>query len=161
MGRPPTPSAEEALRRLLAEGRTWTSRQLSEALAGTGFALGPRQVRRYLKRLGAGYRRTSSALKHKQDQAKAARAGRVLANLKAKAAAGSIALYYLDECGFSPTLPVGYSWCLTVMREPGPLRGAQGPAGQRPGRLSALRPGAPAGRLHGRADVELPLSTIV
>ena len=41
----------EELRRSLAEGRTWTSRQLSEALAGRGIVLGPREVRRHLKRM--------------------------------------------------------------------------------------------------------------
>ena len=65
----------EELRRCLAEDRTWTSGQLSEALAARGIALGPRQVRRHLKRIKAGYRRTASTLKHTQDPAKAERAG--------------------------------------------------------------------------------------
>lgn len=26
-------------------------------------------------------------------------------------------LYYLDECGFSPSLPTGYSWCLPGQRK--------------------------------------------
>lgn len=94
-----------ALTELLGEGRTWTSRQLSRALADRGLALGPRQTRRHLKRLKAGYRRTTNTLKHKQDPAKAERAAKVLDNLKAKAAAGRLKLYYLDECGFAPTLP--------------------------------------------------------
>ena len=106
-----------ALTELLGEGRTWTSRPLSEALAGRGIALGPRQTRRYLKRLKAGYRRTTNTLKHKQDPAKAARAGRVLDNLREKAAAGRLKLYFLDECGFSPTLPVAYSWTLPGQRK--------------------------------------------
>ncbi len=97
----------QELRRSLAEDRTWTSRQLSEALGVRGIEIGPRQVRRYLKRMKAGYRRTACTLEHKQVPAKAQRAGQVLANLKARAAAGSLVLYYLDECGFSPTLPVG------------------------------------------------------
>src|SRR3954447_8680754 len=42
-----------ALGELLGEDRTWTSGQLSQALAGRDIALGPRQVRRHLKRLGA------------------------------------------------------------------------------------------------------------
>jgi putative transposase len=139
----PAPDAERrdrvagVLRELLAEERTWTSRQLSEALAARGIALGPRQVRRHLKRLGAGYRRTASTLKHKQDPAKAARAGRVLASLKAKAAAGSIALYYLDECGFAPTLPVGSSWCLPGRRK---LIRYEAPQGRRVNALAAYRP---------------------
>jgi putative transposase len=91
-----------ALTELLGEGRTWTSRQLAAAPAGRGIALGPRQVRRHLKRLKAGYRRTTNTLKHKQDPAEA---GRALDNLRRKAAAGRLKLYFLDECGFAPTLP--------------------------------------------------------
>jgi transposase len=119
----PAPDAEHrdrvtgAIRELLGRRRTWTSGQLSRALAESGVALGPRQVRRYLRRMGARYRRTASTLKHKQDPAKAARAGRVLANLKAKSAAGRMKLYYLDECGFSPTLPTGDSWALPGRRK--------------------------------------------
>ena len=60
----------EALRPLLAQERTWTSRQLSAALSEQGIELGPRQVRRHLKALKAGYRRTASTLSHKQDPAR-------------------------------------------------------------------------------------------
>lgn len=76
----------EALRALLGQDRAWTSRQLSCALLSEGIALGPRQVRRHLKRLGAGYRRTASTVSHKQDPAKAARARVVLDGLKKKRA---------------------------------------------------------------------------
>lgn len=127
----------DELRRLLAEDRTWTSRQLSAALAARGIALGPRQVRRHLEWLKAGYRRTASTLKHKQDPAEAERAGKVLANLQAKAAAGAIVLYYLDECGFSPTLPVGYSWCLPGRRK---LIRYEAPQRRRVNALAAYRP---------------------
>jgi putative transposase len=127
----------EELRKSLAEDRTWTSRQLSEALAGRGIALGPREVRRHLKRLNAGYRRTAQTLKHKQDPAKAARAGKVLANLKAKAAAGAVKLYYLDECGFAPTLPTSYSWTLPGQRKFIPY---EAPQGRRVNALAAYRP---------------------
>jgi putative transposase len=127
----------DELRRSLAEDRTWTSRQLSEALAARGIDLGPRQVRRHLKRIKAGYRRTASTLKHKQDPAKAERAGKVLANLKAKAAAGSLVLYYLDECGFSPTLPVGYTWTLPGQRK---FIRYEAPQGRRVNALAAYRP---------------------
>lgn len=122
---------------LLAEDRTWTSRQLSEALAGRGVAIGPRQVRRHLKRIRAGDRRTAQTLKHKQDPAKAERAGKVLENLKSKAAAGSVVLYYLDECGFSPTLPAGYSWALPGRRK---LIKYEAPQGRRVNALAAYRP---------------------
>lgn len=125
------------LLRSLGEDRTWTSRQLAEALAARGIELGPRQVRRHLKRMKAGYRRTASTLKHKQDPAKAERAGRVLANLRAKAAAGSIRLYYLDECGFAPTLPGTYSWTLPGCRK---LVRHEAPQGRRVNALAAYRP---------------------
>jgi putative transposase len=127
----------EELRRSLGEERTWTSRQLSEALAERGIALGPREVRRHLKRLKAGYRRTASTLKHKQNPVKAERAGRVLANLKAKAAGGTVKLYYLDECGFAPTLPTSYSWTLPGRRKFIPY---EAPQGRRVNALAAYRP---------------------
>ncbi|WZO97512.1 IS630 family transposase [Isosphaeraceae bacterium EP7] len=125
------------LRRCLAEDRTWTSRQLADALANRGIELGPRQVRRYLKRMKAGDRRTAHSLGHKQDSVKAERAGKVLANLKAKAAAGAIRLYDLDECGFSPTLPVGYTWSLPGQRK---LIKYEAPQGRRVNALAAYRP---------------------
>src|SRR5262249_7883532 len=78
------------LRQLLGEDRTWTAGQLAEALHPHGVRLGPRQVRRYLRLLRAGYRRTASTLGHKQDPAKVARAEQVLAGLAAKAAAGRL-----------------------------------------------------------------------
>jgi putative transposase len=74
----------DALRRLLAEDRTWTSRQLSAALGESGFAIGPRQVRRYLALIAAGYRRTATTVGHKQDAAEVARAAKVLQGLKKK-----------------------------------------------------------------------------
>jgi putative transposase len=74
----------DALRQLLAEDRTWTSRQLSASLADRGLALGPRQVRRYLALLDAGYRRTATTVAHKQDPAEVARAEKVLSALKKK-----------------------------------------------------------------------------
>jgi putative transposase len=74
----------EMLTELLAQDRTWTSRQLAEALAERGIDLSPRQVRRYLKMIKASWRRTTNSLRHKQDPAKVARADRVLNNLKKK-----------------------------------------------------------------------------
>jgi putative transposase len=126
-----------ALTELVGEDRTWTSRQLSEALAGRGIAIGPRRARRYLKWLKAGYRRTAGTLKHKQDPAEAERAERVLANLRAKAAAGRLKLYFLDECGFSPTLPTAYSWALPGQRKR--VR-YEAPQGRRVNAMAAYRP---------------------
>ncbi|HMB08453.1 MAG TPA: transposase [Isosphaeraceae bacterium] len=127
----------EALIELVGDDRTGTSRQLSEALAGRGVAIGPRQTRRYLKLLKAGYRRTANTLKHKQDPAKAERAMRVLDNLRRKAAAGRVKLYFLDECGFSPTLPTASSWALPGQRTRVKY---ESPQGRRINALAASRP---------------------
>ena len=87
-GPPPDQARRDRVTGLLAEllgqERTWTSAQLAEALRPHGVALGTRQVRRYLKLLKAGYRRTASTLKHKQDAAKVARAETALGGLKKK-----------------------------------------------------------------------------
>src|SRR5512147_747075 len=139
----PAPDAErrgrvaDALRTLLGEDRTRTSGQLSRAPAERGIALGPRQVRRHLKRMGARYRRTAQTLKHKQDPAKAERARRVLANLKARAVTGRLELYHLDECGFASTLPTGSSWTLPGRRK---LVRYEAPQGRRVNAMAAYRP---------------------
>jgi putative transposase len=146
----PAPDAERrdritaALRELLALRRTWTSGQLSHALADQGIDLGARQVRRHLKRIGARYRRTGQTLRHKQDPAKVERARRVLRNLKARAAAGLLKLYYLDECGFAPTLPTGSTWMLPGQRK---LVEYEAPQGRRVNALAAYRPYDRAPRL--------------
>jgi putative transposase len=71
------------LAELLGRDRTWTARQLAEAL-GPEVGLGHRQTRRYLALLDAGYRRTAQTVGHKQDPAKVARAEQVLGGLKKK-----------------------------------------------------------------------------
>jgi putative transposase len=72
------------LRELLGQERTWTGPQLAEALRPHGVALSARQVRRYLKPMKAGYRRTASTLEHKQDPQKVARAEATLSSLGKK-----------------------------------------------------------------------------
>ena len=67
--------------------------------------------------LKAGWRRTADSLRHKQDPAQVARARRVLNNLKREASVGRLKLYYLDECGFSPTLPTASTWTLPGQRK--------------------------------------------
>jgi len=87
----PGPEPDHALRDkvtarlagLLAQDRTWTSRQLAEAL-GPDVGIGGRQARRYLALLRAGYRRTAQTVGHKQDPPKAQRARRVLESVKKK-----------------------------------------------------------------------------
>jgi transposase len=73
---------ETALGALLDQERTWTAAQLTAALRERGIVLSVRQVRRYLARLRARWRRTVRTLKHKQDPAKAARAQHTLGALK-------------------------------------------------------------------------------
>jgi hypothetical protein len=68
---------------LLGQERTWTARQLADAL-GPEVGIGRRQTRRYLALLKAGYRRTAQTVGHKQDPKKVERAERVLAGLKKK-----------------------------------------------------------------------------
>ena len=87
----PGPDPDQALRAkvtsqlstLLAQERTWTSRQLADAL-GPDIHIGHRQTRRYLALLKAGYRRTAQTVGHKQDRPKVERAQRVLDGLKKK-----------------------------------------------------------------------------
>jgi transposase len=74
----------QVLTDLLGQDRTWTSRQLATALGERDITLSARQVRRYLEMLGAGWRRTTNSLRHKQDPVKVARAVRVLDHLKKK-----------------------------------------------------------------------------
>jgi transposase len=129
------------LRQLLGEDRTWTAGQLAGALHPHGIRLGPRQVRRYLRLLRAGYRRTATTLEHKQNPAKVARAMVVLSGLMGRAADGRVRLYYLDECGFSPSLPTGYSWSLPGQRKR--VR-YEYPQGRRVNALAAYEPLAAA-----------------
>ena len=141
---PDTPRRDRILgllRELLGQERTWTSAQLADALRPHGIDLGSRQVRRYLRLLKAGYRRTASTLKHKQDPAKVARAQGVLDNLRDKAAAGRLHLYYLDESGFAPSLPLGYSGTLPGERKRVPY---EYPQGRRVNVLATYAPYGPA-----------------
>ena len=71
-----------ALDRLLARERTWTAAQLAAALQEEGIRLSTRQTRKYLKRLGANWRRTTRTLQHKQAPAQVERAKRTLAHLE-------------------------------------------------------------------------------
>jgi putative transposase len=48
-----------------------------------------------------------------------------------------LVLYSLDECGFSPTLPVGYSWSLPRQRK---FIRYEAPQGRRVNALAAYRP---------------------
>jgi putative transposase len=134
----------DRLRDLLGEDRTWTSAQLAEALQAKGITLSARQVRRHLRGIKSGYRRTASTVKHKQDPAKARRAGLVFGHLIDRAESGMVELSYLDECGFAPSLPTGYSWALPGQRK---LVRYEYPQGRRVNVLATYDPFGPAPRL--------------
>jgi transposase len=53
-------------------------------------------------------------------------------------------LYYLDECGFSPTLPTAYSWTLPGRRQ---RVAYEAPQGRRVNALAAYRPYSASPRL--------------
>lgn len=74
----------QALHLLLQQARTWSAGQLSHALQAHGLHLGPRQVRRYLAAMGAGWRRTQLSLAHKQKPDAVTRARARLKRLKKK-----------------------------------------------------------------------------
>jgi putative transposase len=132
------------LRDLLGQDRTWSSAQLAEALRAQGIALSARQVRRHLRGMKSAYRRTASTVKHKQDPAKAGRAGAVLGHLIDRAESGLVDLFYLDECGFAPSLPTGYRWCLPGQRK---RVCYEYPQGRRVNVLATFNPFGPAPRL--------------
>jgi len=115
-----------ALERLLAQPRTWTTRQLTVALREAGIVLSPRQVRRYLRSRGARWRRTVRSLKHKQDPVRVEQATRVLTMLAERTARGLLQRAFLDECGFSPSLPGTWSWVLPGTRKRVPYENPQG-----------------------------------
>ncbi len=115
-----------ALERLLVQPRTWTTPQLAHALREEGIHLSPRQVRRYLRGRGARGRRTVRSLRHKQDPDRVEHAKRQLAMLAEQTAQGRLQRAFLDECGFSPSLPVTWSWALPGERKHIPYENPQG-----------------------------------
>ena len=91
-----------ALDRLLGQDRTWTAAQLAAALGDEGIALSPRQARKYLKGMDAGWRRTVPTLDHKQDPARAERAKRALGTLEKKPAPAGSAWASSMSAGSAP-----------------------------------------------------------
>ncbi|HEV8636108.1 MAG TPA: transposase [Chloroflexota bacterium] len=61
-----------------------------------------------------------------------------------EAAAGARELFYLDQCGVAPTLPVRYTWAREGVR---PLARYEAPQGRRVNVLGALAPVGPRPRL--------------
>lgn len=64
--------------------------------------------------------------------------------MKVAAQAGQVELYYLDESGFAPTLPMGYTWAREGTR---PVVLYEAPQGRRVNVVGALNPFGPSPRL--------------
>lgn len=72
------------LRKMLTESRTWTLKQLADALANHDIHLASRSVSRYLAELGASYKRTTYSLVHYQKPEAVAQATAELAAFEKK-----------------------------------------------------------------------------
>lgn len=120
-----------------------------------GIALSARQIHRHLRGIRSGYRHTSPTVKHRRDPTKAARSAKTLSRLADRVEACLVELYYLDECGFAPSLPTGYSWCL-----PGQQKRVkyEYPQGRRVNVLAGYRPHGDAPRLTAEAFERTPNS---
>jgi transposase len=122
-GRPPRASGEdldvleEMLDASATPGLTWTLPAIAKWLERTrGVHLSSSWISVLLHKDGFRYKRTRDHLRHKADVALQHAAAEQLAGLRQGAGAGRIELYYLEEAGFTPTLPTGYTWARTGMR---------------------------------------------
>jgi transposase len=75
------------------------------------------------------------------------------------AAAGEQDLYYLDQCGFAPTLPTSYTWARLGVR---PLVPYEAPEGRRVNVIGALAPAGPRPHLlwRSRTKRDGPLDSV-
>jgi transposase len=137
-----------ALYPLLQQPRSWSSTQLSQALTEKGVRLSARQIRKYLRRMKARYRRTRASLRHRQDPLARQRARRQLGAYRALARKRRIRLFFFDECGFAPSQPTGRSWFLPGQRRE---RSYESPQGKRVTALASYAPYGP--RRHLRAEI--------
>jgi putative transposase len=120
-GRPARVSAAhlDALERLLdTTERTWTVPQLAAWLDREHHVrVHPDHLRRLLHRRRFRWKRTKRSLHHKQDAAARDTAAAELAQYQEQARHGEIDLYFLDQAGFAPTLPTGYTWARVGVRK--------------------------------------------
>ena len=146
-GRPPTVTTAQldALERLLDEtARTWTAPQLAGWLWTTSqVRVTPDHLRVLLKRRRFRWKRTKRSVAHKQrDPEAVAQMERELAALAGQAQAGELDLVFLDEAGFAPSLPTGYTWARVGERKVVPY---ESPEGRRVNVAGAYAPYDPAG----------------
>src|SRR5256714_7164491 len=144
-GRPARVTAAhlEALERLLDDTeRTWTVPQLVAWLDREHqVRVHPDHLRRLLHRRGFRWKRTKRSLHHKQDETARAAAAAALASYREQARQGQIDLYFLDQAGFAPTLPTGYTWARVGVRK---LVRYEAPERRRGNVVGALAPPDPA-----------------
>jgi len=123
--------------------RTWTLPQLVAWLDREhGVRVHPDYLRGLLKRRHFRWKRTKRSLRHKGDPDRRAAAELELARLRRRARQGAIDLYYLDQAGFAPTLPTGYTWARVGVRK---LVRYEAPERRRVNVVGALAPAAPGG----------------
>ena len=133
---------ERELRAAMRQTRTWSSPQLADVLERRGLPLSERQIRRYLRGMGARYGRTKSTLRHLQDPEEKAEAEAELRALESLAQAQMLRLFYFDESAFSPSQPTGRGWFLPGQSRLVPY---ESPQGRRVIALAAFEPfGRPA-----------------
>jgi putative transposase len=123
--------------------RTWTVPQVAAWLAAEhGVRVHPDHLRRLLHRRRFRWKRTKRSLHHKQDAAAREAAAGELAAYREQARRGQIDLYYLDQAGFAPTLPTGYTWARVGTRK---CVRYEAPEGRRVNVVGAWAPEHPAG----------------
>jgi putative transposase len=145
-GRPARVTAAhlQALERLLDQTeRTWTVPQLVAWLDREHqVRVHPDHLRRLLHRRRFRWKRTKRSLRHKQDDAAREAAAAELATYREQARQGQIDLYFLDQAGFAPTLPTGYTWARVGARQ---LIRYEAPERRRVNVVGAWAPEAPHG----------------
>lgn len=145
-GRPPRVTAAhlDALEHLLdTTARTWTVPQLAAWLDREhGVRVHPDHLRRLLHRRQFRWKRTKRSLRHKQTAAARDAAAATLAAYREQACHGAIDLYFLDQAGFAPTLPTGYTWARVGTRK---LVRYEAPEGRRVNVVGAWAPAGPSG----------------
>src|SRR5438270_3380199 len=98
--------------------RTWTAPQLVAWLDREHrVRVHPDHLRRLLHRRRFRWKRTKRSLHHKQEETARATAAAALASYREQARQGRIDLFFLDQAGFAPTLPTGYTWARVGVRK--------------------------------------------
>ena len=143
-GRPPQlrPADLAALAALLdhaATGeRTWTLPQMVDWLATErGVQISTGRLSRALRSRRFRWKRTKRSLQHKADAARQAEKTADLRTLERFAQEQVVTLHSLDESGFAPSFPVGYTWAREGVR---PLLRFEAPNNRRVNVLGAWAP---------------------